>query len=276
VLPSLLFAVVFLSQIVLISIHYPRRLKAAAQNLGSDDYSGGTEQSGASALEVYARASHVIGAIGLVVLAALLYLETTDHMEVILLSIGLFFFLQLSPLALPSVRKSWSRLGSAWAQPDTDGADTYRSTRLFDVVGALPVRIAAVLFVSYVVFAGSLWGGEPDTHLLKIAVFTTTQILFVASIAWGVSSLRRAASAAAAEHYQSLKRLAPLLVHASIMISVYYFGKELLAALDEPQLRPAMMSAFLQLLAVLAFSAVRVGREPAATGWLPPERRRRG
>ena len=257
--PSLLFGVVFISQIVLISVHYPRRLRG----LGSvyvKHMKGGPEQGVDSPLEAYALASHVIGAIGLVLLAALLYLDTSDHMTAVLLSLGLFFLLQLSPLALPGIRRSSSRLRSARAHRDTGEADTYRSTRLLDVVGALPVGIAALLFLAYVVFAGSEWGGELDTHLLKMAVFTSTQILFAGSIAWSLSSLRRATANQAGERYQSLRRSAPLFVFASIMISVYYFGKELLAVLDEPQLRPAMMSAFLQLLAILAFNALYFGR----------------
>jgi len=46
-----------------------------------------------------------------------------------------------------------------------------------------------------------------------------------------------------------------LLVVASIMISAYQFGKEGLAAVELPQLRPIMMSAFLQLVGVLLFAA---------------------
>ena len=254
--PHLLFGAVFISQIVLVSIRYPRRLRGLV----------GSGQGGDSLLEAYVLASHVIGAVGLVLLAALFYLDTSDDMTAVLLSIGLFFLLQLSPLAMPSVQRSWSRLSSARSHQDTDDADTYRSTRLFDVVGALPVGIAAALFLAYVVLAGSAWGGELDTHLLKMAVFTGTQTLFVGSIAWSLSSLRQATADKAEELYQGIRRLAPLLVFASIMISVYYFGKELLAALDEPQLRPAMMSAFLQLLAALAFNALSFerghGRQP--------------
>ena len=257
--PNLLFGVVFISQIVLISVHYPRRLRGLG-SVNVKHMKGGPAQGGDSPLEAYALANHVISAIGLVLLAALVYLDTSDHMTAMLLSIGLFFLIQLSPLALPGIQQSWSRLRSAPAQRDTGETDRYPSTRLFDVVGALPVGIAAVLFLAYLVFARSVWGGELDTHLLKMAVFTSTQILFAGSIAWSLSSLRRATADQAGERYQSLRRLAPLFVFASIMISVYYFGKELLAALDEPQLRPTMMSAFLQVLAVLAFNALYFGR----------------
>lgn len=256
---NLLFGVVFISQIVLISVYFPRRLRGLVA-VDAKHMKGGPERGGGSSLGGYALASHVIGAIGLVVLAALLYLDTSGHMTAILLSVGLFFLLQLSPLALPSVQQSWSRLSSARGHRDTNDADTYRSTRLFDVVGALPVGIAVALCLAYLVFAGSVWGGELDTHLLKMAVFAGTQTLFAGSIAWSFSSLRRATADQAAELSQGLRRLAPLLVFASIMISVYYFGKELLAALDEPHLRPTMMSAFLQLLAALAFKAISFDR----------------
>jgi hypothetical protein len=47
-----------------------------------------------------------------------------------------------------------------------------------------------------------------------------------------------------------------LLVLASIVISAYYFAKEGLAAAKLPQLRPIMMSTFLQLVGVLLFTAL--------------------
>ena len=255
---ELLFGTVFISQIVLISLSYPRRLRRleAAKSDRAESTSG---QGAASLLDGHTRASYIIGAMGLVLLAVLLSLDVADHMTAVLLSIGFYFLLQLSPLALPRSRRFLSELMPGDEERGSSGADAYRSTRLLDVVGALPIGIAAVMFLAYLIFAASQWGGEVDAHLAKMAVFTGSQILFAGSIASSLSSLRRASATQAQERYQSLRRLAPLLVFASIMISSYYFGKELLAALDEPQLRPTMMSAFLQLLAVLAFNALFFG-----------------
>ena len=256
---DLLFGVVFISQIGLISVRYPSRLRALGQSLGAagaNGRQGGSEASRDTSLQAYARANHVIAASGVVLLGGLLYLETTDHMTVVLLTVSLFFLLQLSPLALPGLRRIWPRLTSSSAQRSGLGADTYRSSRLLDVVGAVPVGIAAALFLSYCVFAGSVWGGELDTHLLKMVIFTSTQLLFAALILWSLFSLKQATTEQAEERFQILQRLAPLFVYLSIMISVYNFGKELLGAVDEPLLRPTMMSAFLQLLAALGFNAL--------------------
>lgn len=140
---------------------------------------------------------------------------------------------------------------------------TYQSTRLRDVVGVWPIGIAALFALSYLLFAWSGWSRELDTHLLKMAVFTSTQLLFAASIAWAVWSLRKAPADQAGEPYENLKRLAPLFVFASIMMSAYYFGKELLAAFDEPQLRPIMMSVFLQLVGVCVFDVLCFGKSRA-------------
>jgi hypothetical protein len=87
-------------------------------------------------------------------------------------------------------------------------------------------------------------------------IFTGAQFLFVIVIAWNFLVPKREDADQASKRRQNLVRMAPLLICASIMISVYYFGKEFLAEFNLPRLRPIMMSAFLQLLAILAFDAL--------------------
>ena len=72
-IPSFLFGVAFTCQIVLISVHYPRRLRALEQGPGSvdaKDEKGGTEEDRDASLNTFALANKVIGAVGLALLAA--------------------------------------------------------------------------------------------------------------------------------------------------------------------------------------------------------------
>ncbi len=95
---TLLFTIVFVSQIVLISVLYPRRLRS----LRVQDVS----------LKAYARANYAIAVIGLSLLPMHLHWQASGLMTATLLAIGLFFILQLMPLAIPSMRQLSSELVS--------------------------------------------------------------------------------------------------------------------------------------------------------------------
>jgi len=242
-LATSLFTITFISQIMLISVLYPRRLR-------------GLEQVNGVSLKRYIVTNYTIALIGLLLLPVHLHWQASGLMTATLLAIAFFLFFQLTPLAFPSIRQLWSRLASIKTEPEATRSESYRSTKLFDAVGRVPVAIAALMASSYLLFAGITWGGEVDTTLLTMAVFTSTQLLFAGSIAWTLLSLKRAVPVELVQRYQTLQLIAPLFVFASIMLSVYYFGKEILAAFDEPLLRPTMMSVFLQLVAICVFETL--------------------
>lgn len=237
-----LFTIGFISQIVLVSIIYPRRLRG----LHAHDVS----------LKAYARANYAIAAIGLSLLPMHLHWQAAGLVTSTLLAVALFLMLQLTPLAFPSMRRLSSRLASIKAETDAMNSETYRSTTLFDAVGGVPVATAVLLATSYLVLAASTWGGDVDTQLLAMVIFTSTQLLFAGSIAWTLASLRRAAPEKLAERYEALQLIAPLFVYTSAMLSIYWFGKAVLGAIDEPLLRPTMMSVFLQMMAVCVFETL--------------------
>jgi len=236
------FSIVFIFQIVLISIIYPRRLRG----LHAHDVS----------LRAYARANYAIAAIGLSLLPMHLHWQASGLVTSTLLAVALFLLLQLTPLAFPNTRRLWSELASTKGATDAMNSETYRSMTLFDAVGPVPVATAGLLATSYLLLEARTWGGEVDTHLLAMVIFTSTQLLFAGSIAWTLASLKRAAPEELPERHEALQLIAPLFVYTSAMLSLYWFGKAALGAIDEPLLRPTMMSVFLQMMAVCVFETL--------------------
>jgi hypothetical protein len=237
-----LFALVFASQILLLSGVGPARVQALGRRLGASTSSG-----------VYMALNVVVALIGCALLAAMLSVDVFDQMTPLLLSIGAFFFLQLSTLASPGARWVWSAARDDAVQLSEAQR---QSVRLFDFVSPVTVVVALVMAGGYAAFLASRLSGADGSQVLKLGVFLLTQALFAFSVFSSIRALKRDGSPEAGTSHRSVTIAVPLLVVASIMISAYYFGKEGLAALELPQLRPTMMSAFLQLVGVLMFSAL--------------------
>jgi hypothetical protein len=128
-----LFGVAFASQIVLLSIYHPRMLRRIGERFSQADPN-------VASLGTYAVLNNIIAVAGLGLLVAFFYFTTFDDMTTILLTIGLFFFLQLTPFVLPSVRSLWSALRSASHQPEAGAADQLQPPRLFGSHGHSPVE----------------------------------------------------------------------------------------------------------------------------------------
>ena len=234
-----LYALVFASQVLLLSGVCPARVQALGRRLAVGKSSG-----------VYMALNVAVALIGFALLAAMLSLDFFDRMTPLLLSIGAFFFLQLSTLASPGARWVWSSARDA-AAPLSE--EQRKSARLFDFVSPVAVVVALVAAGGYAAFLASRLSGADRAQMLKLGIFLLTQSLFAFAILSSFRALKQDDSPGAGTRHQSFAGAAPLLVLASIMISAYYFGKEGLAAVELPQLRPIMMSAFLQLVGVLLF-----------------------
>lgn len=245
---DLLFAAAFASQVFSLSFYFPTKLsgmnKVFRNRAAADE--------AAPSLRDYLLLNYAIGLIGLCLLVALFYYDAFSNITVTLLAIGACFFLQLSPIALRRVRGLSGALRSAAV---TQNASSGRAS-LFAFVSPLPVALAVLLFVCYLTFAIAQWDGALNTRLLQTIIFTSTQALFAGMIAWNLAVLKRSSAEKAADHHRNLTRLVPMFVFASMLISTYYFGKELIAVFDLGRFRPTMMSAFLQLIAFLMFDTL--------------------
>lgn len=234
------FGLAFLSQIVVLSLLWPRAL---ARRLGG-------------VAPAYISANRALAALGLVVLALLFTLEQFESLRATLLAIGLYFFLQLSTLAL--VRSGLGRLSGGSALPQ-DSEVPGGPIGLFDLVSPVAVAIAVTMLLIYAAaelfLADELWG----LPILKVAILTAANAFFAALVAWNLRRARGAEPETRAERIQELRKAAPMLAYISIGLSVYFFGKDVIAVVGFPRLRLVMMSLFLQLLGSLAYSRLLSG-----------------
>jgi hypothetical protein len=92
--------------------------------------------------------------------------------------------------------------------------------------------------------------------VLKVSIFAAVQLFIGGTLTWHLSASRHVGAEDRAERIQALSTMAPMFTLLSIGISSYYFGKDILFVLEVQALRPAMMSAFLQLLALLGIHHV--------------------
>jgi hypothetical protein len=239
-LTSIAFAVIFASQIYLLSVHVPRKLTARR------DEEPPEWQQALQSSRFYAAANIAVAVAGAVLLAAFLLLDAPAAMTPTLLAIGGFSFLQMAPLAIvagPVLARS----------PATANvADVSGPVRLAEFVPLLMVGLAAALAVGYLATQLALWDGTWDKRVLKIPIFAAVQLSLAGTLAWQLAVSRKAMDEDRAERIQALASMAPMFTLLSIGISAYYFGKDVLFVLELQALRPAMMSAFLQLLALLA------------------------
>ena len=243
-LTAIVFAGVFASQIYLLSVFLPHKLRAR-QAGESPEWQQALQES-----RLYAPANIALAVVGTFLLSAFLFKDALAAMTPALLAIGGFFFLQMAPLAIvagPAIARS-----PAIAHM----ANVSRPVRLADFVSPLLVGLAVALTVGYLATQSALWEGTWDKRMLKVLIFAAVQLSLGGTLTWQLSASRRAAAEDRAERIQALATMAPMFTLLSIGISAYYFGKDILFVLELQALRPAMMSAFLQLLALLAIHHV--------------------
>ena len=239
---KVLFAIVLAAQIGLVSIYLPRRLAKAARGMSS------------SGLRTYTALNNTIAGVGLVALVFCLTLQFREVMTGLLLGVGLLFLVQLSTILIPIAHRALpvQRLDTSGDLPPEA---QLQSVRFFDVVPRVPVGIAVFLYIAFVAVMGFQWAQIQGNQLTKIAVLTFTNVVFAATIIWNHLGLKKSAEQAA-ERYRELARTAPILVFGSILVTTYFFTKEIMFGLDLQELRPTMMSVFLQLIGVAVFHAL--------------------
>jgi len=255
---NIAFAVAFTAQIVVISLYFPGRLRRLARGVSLPASSGGSPEPGTRAgdkLRRYAIQNGAVAAIGVVLLALFFTLDLFRSLTALLAAVGIFFALQVSPLA--ALGLSGLTLGPRAAAPRDDRQEdtSSRPVKMLDIVSPLQMGAAVALFVAYVLLELLHWNGEMNKQLLKIGIFAVSNVFIVALIARRFRAYKRGPGVDGehAKRYQALKTEVPALMLVSIGVSVYSLGKQLLIDLDLHQMRPIMMSVFLVLLASLSF-----------------------
>jgi len=255
---NILFSLVFISQITVISFYYPRKLMKRAKSvssLASNSSELESKKDINGRLRSFTILNNVMIVIGLIMLVLFLSLDLFETVTAVMAALGIFFLLQLSPLAISGVPNLIKDLKLAAPHRDKQQDTPPSSSKLFDFVSPLQVGIAVILFFVYLIFELLQWNGEWNTQLLKIGIFAFSNLFIAAMIARNLYAVRRGTDTneEGITRYQDLKKVVPALIFISIGISVYSLAKQLLIDLDLHQLRPIMMSVFLQLLATLSF-----------------------
>ncbi len=258
---KILFALIFLSQITLVSVVLPakliRSLRSALIVEGRNILK--RERSQTPSFLAYRLANSFATIMGLGLLGAIFYYNVIDQITVTLAFIGLYFLLQFIPLALLDVRHFGADPAPPGDLPDEKTASRYRSLRFFQATSPLVAGFALLLVIAYLWVQFAAWGGRWDTHLLQIAIFVLVNLFVVGVIMSGFATLRKAEINSVATQRRAVLMTANLLTFVSIMISIYYFSKEAIFLLDLDRFRPAMMSTFLHLPALLLFNALFFG-----------------
>ncbi len=249
-------AVTLACQVVFVSILCPRRIVEAVQN--AVDTQSSEVDSHQALKRRYVLINYAIAILGLPVLllCVTLYFNGTMAMTGLLLSIGVFFLIQVSTIAIPfydgvlpvqqTPNESLDALASSGGEPS-----------LFSILPLAPVLIAAGLYLAYVIMLCVLWSRSGGSQLPKIVSVTVTNLLFVSAILWSYRSLLKDSNARV-KRYNELARMGPIMIFGSIFVTLYFFAKEILFVFDLHQLRPVMMSVALQMIAIAVFHVLCV------------------
>ncbi len=243
-LTDIVFAGIFASQIYLLSFYVPRKLTTGLSGESPE------WRLVLKASRGYATASIVLVVAGAILLSAFFLVDTLAAMTPALLAVGGFFLLQMAPLVIVA-GPVLARSPAIAPAPDVSGP-----VRLADFVSPLAVALAVALVVGYLGSQLALWDGTWSQQVLKVSIFVAVQLLIGGILMRHLSTTRRVGAEDRAEYIQGLSIIAPMFTLLSIGLSAYYFGKDIVFVLEVQALRPAMMSAFLQLLALLGIHFV--------------------
>ena len=255
---STLFYLAFLSQIIVISFYLPRKLIKFAKrvlSLAMKSSQFDSQNEIRKKLDSYSRLNNVMIGIGLILLLLFVLFDLSESITAVLASIGVYFLLQLSPLAISGVSQLISDLKAARSQDGEHQKALPDSGRLLNYVSPLQIGIAVGLSLIWLVIKLPEWNGEMNTQLLNIGIFAGGH-LFVATLVARNLRMLKHGDAGQNEGNKGVEdpRLAiPLLIYVSIGLSIYSLAKQFLLDLDLHQIRPIMMSFALLLLATLAF-----------------------
>ncbi len=240
-----LYTLALLTQMYVISVHLPVRVVAAIE-LGLPELD--EPRDGNSRLQRYLNRNRFVAVLGLVPMLVAWLSDFERSLTLVLLTTGLYFFLQVGALFFDrEVRSLFSVGRSAAGQEVSDHAPVRFSRAL--------VIAAVAAYVVYVA-ASVIYQNEATVTLwAKIQIVTLANFFFVVIIAVNLIRMRRASTEESRILKEEIGRSINVLAVISLGISAYFFGKDVLLDLDLAEARPLMMSVFLQALAVVTVHA---------------------
>jgi len=195
----------------------------------------------------YTIMNNVVVITGLLVLALLWLHPTFSSIIPILIVIGVYFILQLSPLAFNK---------QLMVQPKVPAHLAQDSFSLSETIHPLVVGVAGFLFISYLTVYFLTWDGSLNTQLLQMVIFIGTNIYLTLMIAINIHKVKQSKDEEKLKQIGKLLKITPFFVYISIGISLYYYGKMLLFGFELYEYRPIMMSIAFLLLGLLIYSQI--------------------
>ena len=234
---KLIFILVFTAQILGLSFFLPRFLLFKNNSITN------------SLNKRYKLLNTINIVIGFPLLALLVFHPAFSSIELQLLTIGIYFLLQVSPVI---INKQFLENYEMQTYHD----DVERGT-LSNVVHPVVIGIAIILFVSYLFKSLMDWDVRVNTQLLQMLIFVGVNAYIVFTLITIIKKISRSTGEERLKQISFFSKAAPLFVYLSIGISIYYFGKMLIFNFEINEFRPVMMSIALLAVGFAAFTIIK-------------------
>lgn len=260
---NLIMNVIFLSQILVISLYFPRkfldRINYVIKTYPQADYPKLYPKPPENFvlkrhnLQIF---NYCILAIGITVLAIDLIFDQFNNKQLMLIS-TLYFFLQMSPFAIMEFSSfSYSKLMRKSDSRTTRKA-SLRPRQLTDFVSIKLLSLAIFMLVIYIAFDLYLYHfyiGRQDHTIQSILIFLAGNILFVGIAVWNMYGKKLNPYQAHKDRMSQVKVTLSSLVYLSIATSIFNI---LIAAIDQFELRdilPYFTTSFLVIIGFMSLS----------------------
>jgi len=224
---TLIFTLVFTAQILGLSFLLPKLLLLRIVKVNKNSLITN------SIIKRYRLLNIVNVVVGFLVLAFLSFHPVFSSVVLTLLTIGLYFLLQVSPVI---INKQLLEHSEVQQQHD------HGSVKLTNVIHPLVIGIAIILFLSYLIKLFIGWDGSANTQLLQMVIFSSVNAILVFILVFIYRKIKRTSGEERQELKVGFSKAAPLFIYLSIGISIYHFGKMLIHNFERNEFRPVMMS----------------------------------
>ena len=262
-----LFYAVFLSQIFLLSIHYPgklcRRIRYVLEHFPPAQYpklyptcSDGFMEREAAMLRLYRAVNYTIAAAGaLVLLAMALSGYRPDVKGGDEIFVAIYFVLQVCPYLYVEIKEFRHYRLMRRALSATTRTAQLRPRRLFDFISPVYVAAAVLLYVVWLAVylggqdPGSPWQAEVYATLMLISGINLLYMGLIARFLYGRKLDPHQAYGDQLKHMESVVKVA---VFSSIGISIFLIATQAVDRYGLEILDPPLVSLYVQLCAIFA------------------------
>lgn len=263
---NILFYFVFLSQVVLISFYFPRKMLGRINRIFEIYPPSEYPKLYPQPIEYYEKAKRnyrnmyvVIFVVGLLLLAALLGYSGSSEWDVGNIVFP-YFMLQFFPMMLMEMWTfNYYKLMRKADLRTTRKAELH-PRRLFDFISPKMIGLAALVYLAFVVFVLYVrqfeypWFGGYG----NIFGITAANLFFAGLILWNMYGKKQDPYQTYEDRKRQIELITKQLVFISIAATIYISMDIILAIFDLRNFQPTAMSLYFQFIAVIALRAIRI------------------